>query len=60
MMHKDEGEDIVKIPKQLQLSINLEKANIDLGKNKKYHSCCNVSEKDIILKSMHSRWSLID
>lgn len=60
MLYKDEDDDIVKMLKQLQLSIDLENAYLDLDINKQYHSSCNVSQKDIILKKMHSRWSLID
>lgn len=60
MLYKDEGDDIVKMLKQLQLSIDLENAYLDFDINKQYHSSCNVSQKDIILKKMHSRWSLID
>lgn len=60
MLYKDEGDDIVKKLKQLQLSIDLENACLDFDINKQYHSSCNVSQKDIILKKMHSRWSLID
>ncbi len=60
MRYKDEYKDIVKIPEQLQLSTDVENAYVGFDEKKQYRACCNVSQKDIILKKMHNRWSLID